>query len=201
MSSTEISTEIKVRKWCQFEEETLTTESGMSADGNTLIRYAIAVVFTNPYAGRQVESLDEAIAASVSLGEEFARRIALLAAGREIQSYGKACIVGVQGEYEHGNAFLTTEFAEPVRAAVQGGKAWISSTGKRASLGAHIDVPLAHKDALYVRSNYDTYSLYFPDAPAPDEIVLICVFATRGRLRARLGGLCANEIQGTDGLY
>ena len=37
-----------------------------------------------------------------------------------------------------------------------GGRAWISSTGKRAALGASIDVPLAHKDALYVRSHYDT---------------------------------------------
>jgi len=38
-----------------------------------------------------------------------------------------------------------------------------------------------------------------PDAPFPDEIVVICVMATRGRMNARLGGLKATEIKG-DGL-
>lgn len=192
---------IVVRKWFQFQEEALATERGMPADGDPLIKYGIAAVINNPYAGSHGESLDEAVSNSEHLGQEFARRIVALSEGKEIQSYGKACIVGVDGEYEHGNAFLTTMFAQPVRTAVGGGKAWIASTGKRASLGAHIDVPLAHKDALYVRSNYDTYSLYFPDAPAADEIVVICVFATRGRLRARLGGLQAEDIRGEDGLY
>jgi hypothetical protein len=38
-----------------------------------------------------------------------------------------------------------------------------------------------------------------PDAPFPDEIVVICVMASRGRMNARLGGLKATEIKG-DGL-
>ena len=66
--------------------------------------------------------------------------------------------------------------------------------------GTIIDVPLAHKDALYVRSHYDTFSLSFNDAPNSDEIIVIWAFATRGRLHARLGGLKASEIKGQDGL-
>ena len=118
----------------------------------------------------------------------------------EIQGYGKACLVGTSGEYEHGNAFLTTVFANPVRDAIGGGKSWIPSTGKRGGPGVSIDVPLAHKDALYVRSHYDTVTVSFNDAPAPDEVIVIFSFATRGRLHARLGGLRASEIEGKNGL-
>ena len=38
-----------------------------------------------------------------------------------------------------------------------------------------------------------------PDAPFPDEIVVICAMANRGRMNARLGGLKADQIRG-DGL-
>ena len=40
-----------------------------------------------------------------------------------------------------------------------------------------------------------------PDAQVPEEIIVICSFATRGRLQPRLGGLRATEIRGEDGLY
>jgi hypothetical protein len=76
----------------------------------------------------------------------------------------------------------------------------VPSTGKRAAPGTSIDIPLAHKDALYVRSHYDTITVSFTDAPAPDEVVAIFAFATRGRLHARLGGLAASAIEGNDGL-
>ena len=160
----------------------------------------IAAAIRNPHAGRFVEDLSDIVTASKPLGEEFGRRLIAAAAGEPIESYGKACIVGTSGEYEHGNAFLTTAFANPVRDAVGGGKAWVPSTGKRAGPGTPIDVPLAHKDALYVRSHYDTVTVTFGDAPAPDEVVVIYAFATRSRLHARLGGLAAGDVEGRDGL-
>ncbi len=84
--------------------------------------------------------------------------------------------------------------------ALGGGKAWISSSGKRGGPGSTIDVPLAHKDALYVRSHYDTMTVTLNDAPGPREIAVIFAAATRGRLHARQGGLKAVEINGQDGL-
>ena len=66
-----------------------------------------------------------------------------------------------------------------------GGQAWISSFTKRAYPGESIDIPLAHKDALYVRSHYDGMSVMVPDAPLPDEIAVICCIANRGRLNHR----------------
>jgi hypothetical protein len=189
-----------IRKWMLFSEETLANETGQPADGPVLRRVAIAAVVHNPYAGRFSENLDALVKDSSKLGAEFGRRLVAALGGDRAQSYGKACIVGVEGEYEHGNALLTTAFADPVRDALGGGKAWISSSGKRGGPGSTIDVPLAHKDALYVRSHYDTMTVTLNDAPGPREIAVIFAAATRGRLHARLGGLKAVEINGQDGL-
>ncbi|MEX0757949.1 MAG: amino acid synthesis family protein, partial [Tistlia sp.] len=104
------------------------------------------------------------------------------------------------GEQEHGVALLTTVFGNVLREAAGGGKAWISSMTKRAAPGTTIDVPLAHKDALYVRSHYDGMTLTLHDAPLPDEIAVICAYASSGRPNARVGGLAAGAIEGRDGL-
>jgi hypothetical protein len=192
--------EYHIRKWFTYVEDTLATETGALADGDPVRKIVIAAAIHNPYAGRYSEDLAQIAYGSAKLGLEFGRRIQAAADGRPIESYGKACLVGTDGEYEHGNAFLTQVFADPVRDAVGGGKAWVPSTGKRAAPGASIDIPLAHKDALYVRSHYDTTTVSFTDAPAPDEVVAIFAFATRGRLHARLGGLAASAVEGNDGL-
>jgi len=189
-----------VRKWFTHIEEVLATESGRPADGASLRRIVIAAVLHNPYAGRFEQDLSEVVDGSDQLGTIVGERALAAAAGVPIQSYGKAAVVGVAGDYEHGNAFLTQVFADPVRDAVGGAKSWVPSTGKVAAAGAVIDIPLAHKDALYVRANYDTVSVSFGDAPRPDEVVVAFAFASRGRLHARLGGLAAEDVRGEDGL-
>lgn len=189
-----------VRKWFTCVEDVLANESGRLAGGPAVRRIVIAAAVHNPYAGRFSEDLSDIVAKSDQLGHEFGRRAVAAADGVPIQSYGKACVVGVNGEYEHGNAFLTQLFADPVRDAVGGGRSWVPSSGKVAAAGSTIDIPLAHKDALYVRSNYDTISVGFGDSPRPDEVVVAFAFASRGRLHARLGGLTADEVRGEDGL-
>jgi hypothetical protein len=189
-----------IRKWYLQIEQTLANESGLRADGEPLTKFVIAAAIHNPFAGRFEEDLSSFVEPSPSLGQEFGRRIIEAAAGAHIESYGKAALVGVDGEYEHGNALLTNPAANPVRDALGGGMSWVPSSGKRGGPGTAIDIPLAHKDALYVRSHYDTVTATFNDAPNRDEVVVIWAFATRGRLHARLGGLKASEIQGKDGL-
>jgi hypothetical protein len=189
-----------IRKWYRQIEDVLANESGMAADGAPLRKIVIAAALHNPYAGRYEADLSAFVEASPALGAEFGRRLREAAQGAPIESYGKACLVGMDGEYEHGNALLTNPAANPVREAVGGGKAWVPSTGKRGGPGTSIDIPLAHKDALYVRSHYDTVTSMFNDAPNRDEVLVIWAFATRGRLHARLGGLRASEIEGRNGL-
>ena len=189
-----------VRKWFTHIEDILANETGQPADGEPVRRVVIAAAIHNPYAGRFSEDLDDIVAKSDELGREFGRRAVEAAGEAGIQSYGKAMVVGALGEYEHGNAFLTQVFADPIREAVGGGTAWVPSTGKVATAGAVIDIPLAHKDALFVRANYDTVSVGFGDAPRPDEVIIAFAFASRGRLHARLGGLAAEDVRGEDGL-
>ncbi|MEO4042127.1 amino acid synthesis family protein [Hoeflea sp. CAU 1731] len=189
-----------IRKWFTQREETLLNETGKPADGEPVVKAVIAAAIRNPYAGRYSEDLSDIIDRSDKLGEEFGRRANALLFGETVESYGKACLVGMDGEYEHGNAFLTTFGANPVRESIGGGKAWVPSTGKIGAPGATIDIPLAFKDALYVRSHYDTISTMFSDAPRRDEILVIWAFATRGRLHARLGGLQREDVRGMDGL-
>ncbi len=105
-----------------------------------------------------------------------------------VQSYGKGGIVGLAGEQEHANAMLTTVFAEPFRNAIGGGNAWISSVTKVGAPGIPVDIPMNHKDEIYVRSHYDVMSIALPGTPMPDEIAIIFCLANRGRLNARVGG-------------
>ena len=105
-----------------------------------------------------------------------------------------------RAQEERGVALLTTVYGNVMREAAGGGKAWISSFTKRAAPGAIIDIPLAHKDALYVRSHYDGMTVMLPDAPLAHEIAMICCYANRGRLNHRVGGLAKDDIEGKDGL-
>lgn len=189
--------EFPVRKLHTIVDETR-TEAGRG-DGEPLRKVAVAAVGANPFAGEHGEDLSQMIAWGAGLGSLLGQR-AVEALGAPAVSYGKAAIVGLAGEQEHGVALLTTAFGDALRHAVGGGLAWISSVSKRATPGASIDVPLAHKDALYVRDHYDALEIRVPDAPLPDEIVVIAAVANRGRLLARCGGLRAGAISGRDGL-
>ena len=174
-------------------------EAGQHAE-IPLRKVAVAAVLKNPYAGKYVEDLRPIIDASAELGAQLSKAAVEALAPYKAQSYGKAGVVGMAGEQEHANALLTTTFANPLREAVGGGKAWISSFSKRAAPGATIDIPLASKDALYVRSHYDGMTITLHDAPQPDEVVIILCLANRGRLNARVGGLKFEDVKGQDGL-
>jgi hypothetical protein len=183
---------IKVRRTYAVVEERH-EEAGRAA-AHPLRRVAAIAVVENPYAGRYVDDLKPMIDASVPLGRAMAE-LALTAFGQhEIQSYGKGGIVGVAGEQEHANALLTSAFANPIRDAIGGGDAWISSFTKKGGPGTLIDIPMNHKDDLWVRSHYDGMSIVVADAPMPDEIAVIFCIASGGRLNARVGGLTHEEV-------
>jgi hypothetical protein len=190
---------LDIRRWFTLVEEKAVENGQRSA---VPLRKAAAVaIVANPYVGRYEADLSRAVADSEAVGALLARLAVEAMGGLAVESYGKGGVVGLGGEQEHANAMLTTTFAEPLRVAVGGALAWIPSFTKLAAPGGIIDVPLAHKDALYVRSHYDGMTVALPpDAPAPDEVALIVVLANRGRLNARVGGLKAGDIAARDGL-
>lgn len=186
---------LEIRKVVVVVEE-VRSEGGRGDDGPPLRKAACAVVFRNPYAGREwSEDLSEVITPSAELGALIGERCAATL-DAPVESHGKAVVVGTAGEQEHGNAAKTTEFGNPFREAFGGGAAWLPSTTKRCAPGASVDVPLCFKDEIWVRSHYDTITVTVPDAPAPDEIMLVGAVASRGRLNARLGGVSKDEALG-----
>lgn len=191
---------MKIRKiFTQIEE--IRSEAGIEASP-PLRKVAVIAVVKNPYAGKSYQADLQALTdASAEIGREMAETAQAAMGSHDVMSYGKGGVVGTDGEQEHVVAMLTTIYGNEMREAVGGGKAWISSFTKRAAPGTTIEIPLANKDALYVRSHYDGMSILLADAPLPDEIALVCVYANRGRLNARVGGVDADNIKGEDGLY
>ncbi len=176
-------------------------EMGQTIDPPTRRAVAIAVI-ENPYAGRYSENLDELIAIGEELGALLGQKAvaALGIAPGDVQSYGKAAIVGEGGELEHAAAILHPKLGAPLRVAVEKGAALVPSSKKRGTLGTAIDVPLGHKDAAFVRSHFDAIEARVSDAPRSNEIVVVVAVTDSGRPLPRIGGLKTDEIKGEDGL-
>jgi hypothetical protein len=189
---------MQIKRTLAFVDE-VAVEAGQSVSP-PLRKVAVVAILDNPFAGKFESDLSPLTKASEEIGRHMSRMAIALLGPHKAESYGKGAIIGMNGEQEHGVAMLTTVFGNVLREAAGGGKAWISSLTKRAAPGASIDIPLAHKDALYVRSHYDGITITLPDAPLPNEIALICAFANRGRPNHRVGGPKASEIKGVDGL-
>jgi hypothetical protein len=187
---------LQVRKWVSFVEE-ICSDGGRAATP-ALRKAAVAAVIENPYAGRWSDSLDELLEPSGELARELVKRcVATL--GEPAESCGKGALVGTAGEQEHGVACLTTPFGDALREGI-GGSTWVTSTSKVAAPGEPIDVPLAYKNALFVREFYDTVTVRVPDGPRPEEIVVIAALANRGRPHHRVGGLTREQATVGDGL-
>jgi hypothetical protein len=179
------------------------TRREMRRDLSPPIRRAVAcAVIENPFAGRFEADLSELIAQGEELGALLAERAiaALGIPGEQVESFGKAAVVGEAGELEHAAALLHPKMGTPVRAALGKGPALIPSAKKAGGPGTAIDVPLGHKDAAFVRSHFDAIEARVPDAPRAHEILLCLALTDGGRPLPRIGGLRTDEIEGRDGL-
>jgi hypothetical protein len=103
-----------------------------------------------------------------------------------VVAYGKAAIVGLDGELEHAAALLHPCFGAPVRDAVDHGHAIIPSTKKVAGAGASITLPITNKDDIWSFDEMDAAEISIPDAPRPDEVVVVLALATGSRPLARV---------------
>ena len=162
---------------------------------------AVAVIH-NPLAGRYEEDLEELMEIGAELGGLLGEKCvkALGISPQQAESYGKAAIVGENGELEHAAAILHPRLGAPLRRQVEKGAALVPSSKKRAGPGAPVDVPLGHKDAAYVRSHFDAMEVRVCDAPAADELMVVVAVTDSGRPLPRVGGLTTAEVKGEDGL-
>ena len=165
-------------------------------------RAAAVAVIKHPFVGRYVEDLIELIDIGTELGRLLGERAvtALGVSPSDVESYGKAALVGVDGELEHAAAILHPKLGAPLRSAVEKGAALVPSSKKRGGPGQILDIPLGHKDAAYVRSHFDGMEVWVNDAPRADEILVAVAVTDSGRPLPRVGGLEIKDVEGEDGL-
>lgn len=189
-----------IRKIAVIVEETR-REMGREIDPPTRKAVAVAVI-ANPFAGRYVEDLEPLMAIGEELGGLLGRKCveALGIEPAQAESYGKAAMVGENGELEHAAAILHPRLGKPLRAAVEKGAALVPSSKKMGGPGQPLDVPLGHKDAAYVRSHFDGIEVRLNDSPRAGEIMVAVAVTDSGRPLPRVGGLLASEAKGVDGL-
>jgi hypothetical protein len=191
--------DIRTRKFHATVEE-IFHEGGPRA-ARPLRRAALLAVIHNPYAGRYEPDILPMMEALNGLGVEMAGRLVTMLGGdpRTIEGYGKGAIVGAAGELEHG-ALWHVPGGYAMRRVLGEAKAIVPSAKKVGAPGSHLDVPITHINASYVRSHFDAMEVGLADGPHEDELLLALVMTTGPRIHARVGGLKVAEIKGEDGL-
>lgn len=175
-----------LRKIATFVEETM-IEGGKAAP-RPITMVVVAAVVKNPWAGQGfVENLrPEILKLARPLGLEMTRRLVSVMPGERVEAYGKAAIVGVNGEIEHASALIhTLRFGNVFREAVAG-TAFLSFTNTRTAPGALISLPMIHKSETGKRSHFITATFQIADAPRPDEIMIAIGAADGGRAHPRI---------------
>ncbi len=189
-----------IRKTAVWVEETH-SEIGRTISPPTRKAVAVAVI-ANPFAGRYVEDLTPLMDIGAKLGALLGKKCvdALGITADQAQSYGKAAMVGENGELEHAAALLHPSLGAPLRKEVEKGAALVPSSKKMGGPGQVLDVPLGHKDAAYVRSHFDGIEVRLNDAPRANEIMVAVAVTDSGRPLPRVGGLTHDQAEGKDGL-
>ena len=191
---------VKIRKLVTTVDE-IHSEMGKIISPPTRRAAAIAVI-QNPFAEFYQENLEDLMSIGEQLGSLLGKRCieALGIKPSEAESYGKAALIGENGELEHGAALLHPRMGAPLRREVGKGAALVPSSKKRGSMGDTLDIPLGHKDAAYIRSHFDSMEVRVNDAPRANEILVAIAITDSGRPLPRVGGLTAEEAEGKDGL-
>jgi hypothetical protein len=179
---------IQIRKTL-LQVESVFIEGGR-APSQPLTLYTAAAVVTNPWAGRgYVEDLRPEIHAGAPvLGELLTKMIIdAVGSGAAVEGYGKAAVVGLDGELEHASALIhTLRFGNHYREAV-GAKSYLAFCNTRGGANAPIVIPLMDKNDEGRRSHYLTIQTAIPDAPAANEIVVALDASVGGRPHHRIG--------------
>ncbi len=169
--------------------ETTLIEGGKPAASPLKLFTALAVI-ANPWAGRGfVEDLRPEIHAGAPILGELLTRMILEAvgSGEAVEAYGKAAVVGLDGEIEHASALIhTLRFGNHYRTAV-GAKSYLAFSNTRGPANAPIFIPLMDKNDEGRRSHYLTIQTAVPDAPAAGEIVVALGASVGGRPHHRIG--------------
>jgi hypothetical protein len=183
---------MKIRKITTSVEEVL-IEGGVPVDPVARIAVVLAVI-ENPWAAEGfVADLSPVIdEVAPQLGALLASRV-VAALGTSVEAYGKAAIVGLDGELEHASGLIhTLQFGDHFRRAANA-SALLPAVEKRSAAGAPFDIPLKHITDATVRSHHQTVEARIADAPRSSEIIVGLAAAAQGRPHARLKPITSEQ--------
>ena len=180
--------QVGVRKFVQFEEE-IHAESGLPVSP-PLTRVVVGAVAANPLAG---EPAPTDIAPLVTLSEALGEQLTTRALDRigdpaGIRAYGKAALIGTSGDPEHGAALIHPRLGMAMRATLRRGRVLIPGNAKIGPAGTSIDLVVGPLEATWDLDAVDTITVAVPDAPRPDELLLLIGYTTGERPNARSKG-------------
>jgi hypothetical protein len=149
---------------------------------------AAMAVIRNPWFGRRhVEDLSPEIREHGPVLGELLTGMVLDVTGDALEGYGKASVVGMGGEQEHGQGLThSLWFGNKYREAV-GAKSYLAFANTRGGAGTSLVIPLMDKDDGGRRSHYQTIHTSIPDAPAEDEIIVALGASVGGHPNHRIG--------------
>ena len=184
---------MELRKISIFVEDIL-SEGGRKLMSPTR-RVAACGVIRNPFAGKPpIDDFSELVDISVDAGEVLTQR-ALEALGEiEPRAYGKGAIVGAAGDLEHGAAMIHVRVGLPMRRQAGGGPALIPGNTKVGPMGATIDIIFGGMENSWDYDTMDAMTIAVPDAPKPNEILLIIAFLGGTRPNARIEGISSETV-------
>ncbi len=179
------NTIVGLRKLVSFVEE-IRSVKGRFVDPP--LRRAVAIaVLSNPYAGRYSEDLNPLGLLGEALAETLGRRAMELLGNHSslIAAYGKAALIGLEGELEHGAAVLHPRLGMVLRSIIGHATTMMPSVTKVGPPGALLDIPLHGVSDQWSVDHFDSACIAVPDAPAPDELLIAVAMSDRGRPFAR----------------
>ena len=162
-----------------------------------ITRATATAVIPNPWLGTGTsQDLSERTEAIAPLLAKLLsdRLLQALGGAEKVEAFGKAALVGSDGELEHAGALIHTPFFGNLLREALGGTSIICFVDGRGVPGESLRVPMWHKTAAATRTHYQTLELSLPDAPHAGEIAVIAAASTGPRPHARIGDRTTDQV-------
>jgi hypothetical protein len=195
----ELGASLGVRRLSLAHEEVV-AETGRSL-AQPVHKAAAIAVLRNPWVGSGPERDLSAETRTVApvLAALLAQRLTDSLGGADnIEAFGKAALVGTDGELEHAGALVHTPYFGNLVRELLGGTSIICFTDGRVPEGTSVHVPMWHKTHAANRDHYQTIDVNLADAPHADEICVIAAASTGPRPFPRIGDRRTDQPVTTD---
>jgi hypothetical protein len=183
-----------------FRQITVISQDVLSEGGRALAtpcrRVAACGVLANPHAGgAPINDLAGLVDLSFRAGEVLTERALAALAPLAPRGYGKAALVGTAGDLEHGASMIHVRLGLAMRQGAGGGPALIPGNAKVGAAGSPIDVIFGGLDDSWDYDAMDSMTIAVPDAPRPDEVLLVVAFLGGTRPNARIKGASQAQVE------